>query len=377
MVSNLGPNAPLIGKPYSAELQTPALMLDLTLFESNLQRMATNVHQQGRLLRPHVKAHKSSTIAHWQVAAGAIGLSCATLREIEVMSDQGLDSLLLTTPVITHGASARLAAARSKVGEIILAIDSRAQLESLASVADPRRPFGILIELDVGQRRTGVTSTADAVRLAQLVRQTPGLRYRGLQAYYGHLQHVAAFAERRARISDSWSLIERVVVELEAAGLPPEIVSGGGTGSHLIDLHGPFTEIQPGSYCFMDRQYEAIEFDQLASQKYDNALLVAARVVSANTLGQVIIDVGTKGMSTDAGTARVLAGAPTDTRHVFMGDEHSALIPPEGSSVVPSVGDLVLLVPPHCDPTVNLHDRLHVTRGSTLVDIWPIEARGY
>jgi D-serine deaminase-like pyridoxal phosphate-dependent protein len=203
------------------------------------------------------------------------------------------------------------------------------------------------------------------------------LRYRGIQAYYGHLQHVPAYADRKAKAAEQWARLQPFLDALSAEGLAPQIVTGGGTGTHLLDLDdGPFTEIQPGSYLFMDKQYGAIELAQGGAAPFRTSLTVASRVISANQPDLVVLDAGFKALATDAGPALVACGASRDAVYQFMGDEHGGLRF-AAEAARPSIGDLVGLVAPHCDPTVNLHDWFHVMEGQRLIDVWPIDARGY
>jgi D-serine deaminase-like pyridoxal phosphate-dependent protein len=259
---------------------------------------------------------------------------------------------------------------------LAVVVDSDAGVDALASLASRDRPVGVLVEIDMGQNRTGVTDPEAAVRLARRASAQPNLRYRGVQAYYGHLQHVPTLAERLAKVSEKWMHLAGFIDALKAAGLEPEIVSGGGTGTHQLDAtKGPFTEIQAGSYLFMDKQYGTVEIAPGGSP-FRTALTIATRVVSDAQPGRVIVDAGLKAMATEAGPATVASGASLDATYQFMGDEHGALRFPEGAGR-PQLGSLVTLVAPHCDPTVNLHDRFHAVRSGTLADIWPIEARGY
>jgi 3-hydroxy-D-aspartate aldolase len=373
----LGPNEALIGTAgFERELATPALLLDLDAFEANLRALAEAVAQHGRNLRPHVKAHKSSRIGRRQIEAGAVGLCCATVREAEIMASAGLDGILVTTPVITRGMVKRLVAARQKIADLAVVVDSEAGIDALASLAERTRPIGVLVDIDMGQTRTGVTDPESAVRVARHAAKQASLSYRGVQAYYGHLQHVPSLAERGEKVREKWARLAPFIDALRAAGLAPEIVSGGGTGTHYLDLEqGPFTEIQAGSYLFMDKQYGAVELAPGGSP-FRTSLAVAGRVISTVQPDRVIIDAGFKAMATDAGPALVAAGASPDATYQFMGDEHGGLRFAEGARR-PGLGALVTLVAPHCDPTVNLHDYFHIVKGGQLVDIWPIEARGY
>jgi 3-hydroxy-D-aspartate aldolase len=373
-----GPNAALIGEAAAlARLSTPCLLLEVAAFEENLRAMMALVARYGRQLRPHVKAHKSTTIGRRQLEAGAVGLCCATVREAEVMAEAGLEGLLVSSPVTAPSMVARLARARDRIRDLAVVADSEAGIEALAVGARADRPLVVVVEIDVGQGRTGVTSPEHAVRLARRIDAAPQLRYRGVQAYYGQLQHVPAYADRKAKAAEQWARLRPFLDALSAEGLPPEIVTGGGTGTHLLDLEdGPFTEIQPGSYLFMDKQYGAIELTQAGGAPFQTSLTIATRVISANQPGLVVLDAGFKAMATDAGPALVASGAAADATYQFMGDEHGGLRFGAGAAQ-PAVGDLVRLVAPHCDPTVNLHDWFHVMRDNRLVDLWPIDARGY
>jgi D-serine deaminase-like pyridoxal phosphate-dependent protein len=373
---SLGPNAPLIGAPAArARLSTPCLLLDADAFAHNLAAMSELVRRHGRELRPHVKAHKCAAIGRRQLEAGAVGLCCATVREAEVMAAAGLGGLLVTSPVTAPAMVERLARARERV-DLAVVVDSEAGLEALAAAAGAEAPLGAVVEIDVGQGRTGVTSPAAAVRLARRIAELPPLRYRGVQAYYGHLQHVPAYAERRARVAEQWQRLQGFLDALNAEGLRPEIITGGGTGTHLLDLEeGPFTEIQPGSYLFMDKQYGGVELAPGATP-FRTALTIATRVISANQPDLAVVDAGFKAMATDAGPALLASGAAADATYQFMGDEHGGLRFPPGAAR-PAAGHLITLVAPHCDPTVNLHDWFNVMSDGRLVDIWPIDARGY
>ena len=234
----------------------------------------------------------------------------------------------------------------------------------------------MIIDIDPGIRRTGVASAEHAVALARAIEAAPRLRYRGVQFYCGVQQHIASFAERRAAIEERTRYLQDVIAALTVEGFTPDIVTGSGTGTHRIDLDlGVFTELQAGSYVFMDAQYLDCDLADGPQSPFETALGVDARVVSANHAALVTIDAGFKSLSTDGGVAAVRNGAPPGTRFVFMGDEHGALIGPGiGDDLKP--GDPVTLTVPHCDPTVNLYDTYHVVRADTLIDLWPVSARG-
>ncbi len=358
-----------------AQLNTPALLVDLDVFERNLAAMARQVRDAGVTLRPHAKAHKSIAVAQRQIEAGAIGICCATLGEAEVLSAGGISGLLVTSPVVTPSMMARLVAIR---GTVVVVAEDGANVAALAQAfGAANRRLRVLVEVDVGQRRTGVTSPADAVALARQISASPHLEYCGIQAYWGHLQQVSDFAERRRVVLQQGQIVRATVVALNEAGLPPGIVTGGGTGTALIDAELElFTELQPGSYLFMDSSYGRGVLWPGGAPPFEPSLFVRANVVSVNRPQHAVINAGLKSFATDSGLPFAARGAPAGVTYKFMGDEHGALVYAEASNARLALGDGVECVVSHCDPTVNLYDYLHCVRGDTLVDIWRVDARG-
>lgn len=325
-------------------------------------------------LRPHAKTHKSVDIARRQIAAGAIGLCCAKLGEAEALAEGGITGLHLTSPVVTAPAIARLVALAGRSEGLTVVVDNPANAERLAhAVASDAAPLGVIIDIDPGIRRTGVASAVDAVALAEVIARHPTLAYRGVQYYCGSQQHIESYAERRAAIEDRTDYLRTVIAALTDAGFAPDIVTGSGTGTHRIDLDlGVFTELQVGSYVFMDRQYNDCDLTGAGDAPFETSLFIDSCVISANGEGIATIDAGYKAMATDGGPPTIVGGAGADAKFIFMGDEHGAVIGPDRLTI----GHRVTLAVPHCDPTVNLYDCLHIVRGDTLIDIWPVTARG-
>jgi D-serine deaminase-like pyridoxal phosphate-dependent protein len=378
MHTDLGPNAALIGEPGSRRrLSTPALLVDLDALQANIAAMAARAAPSGLALRPHAKAHKCTAVARRQLAAGAVGISCATLGEAEAMAAAGLPGILVTSPVTSPAMLARLGALVAGGTDLMVVADHPANVAALDGVAaGAGRRLRLLVDLDVGQRRTGCASVEDAVALAQAIGARPNLAFAGIQAYYGHLQQVPALADRRAAVAEQTARIRALTAALAAAGLAPGIVSGGGTGTALIDLgERVFTELQPGSYLFLDSCYGPLALDEGAAP-FRPSLFVAASIVTANRPGLVICNAGLKALAADSGRPVPVAGAPAGATYRFMGDEHGAIELPAGAPDAPGPGAPVELLTSHCDPTVNLYDRFHAVRGDRLVEIWPIEARG-
>ncbi|WP_395645242.1 DSD1 family PLP-dependent enzyme [Terricaulis sp.] len=366
----------LIGRQGSRrELNTPVLVIDGDALSRNIAAMAAFAKRAGVALRPHAKTHKSVGIAKLQIAAGAVGVCCAKMGEAEALAAGGIASILITSPVVTPQAVARLVALAEKCDDLRVVADNPENADALAAAARGlKKTLSVVVDIDPGIRRTGVSSPEAAVTLARKIADAPSLSYAGVQFYCGAQQHIETFEGRRAAIEERTAYLSSVIEALRAAGLPPAQVTGGGTGTHRIDAAlGVFNELQVGSYVFMDRQYDDCDLGGDGARLYENALFVDAHVISANAPGMGTIDSGFKSMSTDGGNPTIIAGAPKDAAFFFMGDEHAALL---AMGHAFRIGDHVILAPPHCDPTVNLYDAYHVVRGDTLIDIWPVSARG-
>ncbi len=374
------PNVSLIGVPGSrARLATPCLVLDLDVLTRNLEAMAGYARKAGRGLRPHFKSNKSLEIARRQMAAGAVGICSATIAEVEVLAAAGITGILLATPIVGEARLARLAALHAAGADVTVAVDHPSMVAPLARTgAAGARPLPVVVDFDVGTHRTGAATVAAAIALAGDVAAQATLRFAGVQAYAGHLQHVASFKEREELARAAHTRLWEVVNGLKARGLPAGIVTGAGTGTHATDAaaDSPFTELQAGSYLFMDVDYERIELrDGANEQPFTPSLFVRSSVISANQPGMVTTDAGLKRFATDGPMPRLAAGAPEGSTYRFFGDEFGRVILPDGAETLP-LGASVELVTPHCDPTVNLYDEYHVVRGDTLVAIWPVDARG-
>lgn len=366
----------LIGRQGSrAALNTPALVLDRDALERNIAAMAAFARANAIALRPHAKTHKSADIARRQLAAGARGVCCAKLGEAEALAEQGIGSILITSPVATPQAIERLAALHRKSDGLMVVADHPDNAEALAAaVHGASCKLSVIVDIDPGIRRTGVASPQAALALARQIAASDALRFAGVQFYCGAQQHIAAFADRRVAIEDRTAYLSSVIDLLNGNGLAPEVVTGGGTGTHRIDVAlGVLNELQVGSYVFMDRQYLDCDLSDEGGSPFETALFIDTHVISANAPSMATIDSGFKALSTDGGNPAIAAGAPADAAFFFMGDEHAALIAPGHEF---RLGDRITLTAPHCDPTVNLYDAYHVVRGETLIDIWPVTARG-
>ena len=368
----------LVGTPDGrARLNTPVLVVELDALDRNIARMAQFAAEHGVALRPHAKTHKSVDIARRQLAAGAIGLCCAKLGEAEALAEGGIEGLHITSPVVSAPAIARLAALNARTDGLMAVIDNPDNARAIAAAIGDGKPLKVIIDVDPGIRRTGVASPEKAVELAQTIGALPALTLMGVQFYCGAEQHIEGWASRREAVANRAAYLRTAIAALTEAGFPPEIVTGGGTGTHRMDVEEKiFTELQVGSYVFMDDQYEACALVESGPNPYETALMVDARVVSANAGPLVTVDAGFKAFSTDAERPRILSGAPEGAAYAFMGDEHGAVILPSGANARPGLADRITLAAPHCDPTVNLYATYHVVRGESLVALWPVTARG-
>ena len=365
--------------PALAGLPTPALVVDRAALERNISAMAATARAAGLALRPHAKTHKCAEIARLQLAAGALGVGCATLAEAEALAAAGIGGILVTSPVVGQDKLARLARL-ARDADVMAVVDHVHQVDALAAVLPASdRPLRLVIDVDVGQARTGVTDLAMGLRLAQAIAGRRGMELMGIQGYAGHAQHIAHPQERMSAAAAAASRLRELIGLLQAQGLAPRLVSGSGTGAHRFDLAGPYTELQVGSYVFMDADYATVLDEAGQAPPFTPSLFVLAAVVSANRAGQVTVDAGTKALATNGPMPQVILGAPPGANYQnratykFGGDEHGIIRLPEGAPV-PELGARMLIGATHCDPTVNLHSAFHVV-GADGVQQWAVLGR--
>jgi D-threonine aldolase len=360
--------------PALARIDTPALIIDEPALQSNIERMAATAAARKVALRPHAKTHKSAGIALRQLEAGAIGIACATLLEAEALAQAGVTGLLVTSPVVGADRAERLARL-NRVSPVAVVIDHPDQLEGLrAALAEGDPPLGLLVDVDVGQGRTGVTTLQDGHALARTAAADRRFAFRGLQGYAGHVQHIFDPEERRRAAGKAVEPLRSLANLLAAEGIACPVVSGSGTGAHAFDMNGPYTELQVGSYVFMDADYGRVRQDDGSPLPFEPALYVLATVVSANREDQVTVDAGTKALAVNGPPPSRFIGLPSGARYAFSGDEHGAVTLPPGS-VRPAIGARVLIGATHCDPTVNLHAGYYVVDGEGAVTATPIIGR--
>lgn len=346
------------------ELQTPFLVADLDAVQRNMDRMASFFASTNADLRPHFKHHKCSELASQQVAAGAIGMTCATPREAAALAQAGIDDILLAN-VITDPARLALLARTAGKCRLTIAVDSTSAID-LASRAASRAgtTIGVVIEVDIGMRRSGVESATETVALARAAVAAPGLDYRGVMAYEGHLVGMMGREERSAAVKTAFAALEPILAALADEGLPAEIVTGGAASTYRAVTELPFmTEVQAGSYLFMDATYVEL------APEFEPALAIVATVATARHGRPVVLDVGAKRMATDWGTP-ALAGLRSE--HYATSEEHCRFMV---SGPLPSVGERVAVVPAHACVTISMHRQIVGCRNGAQVCVLEVDGR--
>lgn len=371
-------NVGLLDEPGSrARLETPALVLDRDAFEANIARLAARTRADGLGLRPHAKTHKCAEIGRRQIAAGALGLACAKPGEVAALFEHGITDLMLTAPVASPRKIDALARIAARGAHLSVVFDRADLVEAFGAAA--RRhgsAVDVLVDLDVGLARTGVGSADEAVALARAVAACEGLRFAGVQAYAGRVQHVHGFAERRAANEAAMRPLAATLSALAVADLAPRIVSGGGTGSFALDAGpGLLTELQAGSYIFMDEGYAPVDLEGGGHGPFAFSLFVAVSVIAHSSRGYAITDGGSKSFALDGPPPRVYRSGREIGLLEWCGDEFGRVLPHPGETH-PPIGTVLECTVPHCDPTVNLHEVYHVVSGDCLLDLWPVTARG-
>ncbi len=360
------------------ELDTPALCVDLNLLESNLDKMAQTLATNGIASRPHGKTHKCPTIARMQLDRGSVGICTAKVSEAEVMFDNGIDRILNTTGNVTPTKIKRAMQLRQRCPGFIQATDSAGNARLLSEAAVALGIFAdIVVDVDPGIRRTGTPFGQPALELAQLVDQLPGLNLVGMLCYDAGSQHVAGFDVRKTQTLERMRGATETFDLMQRAGLNMEIFSGGGTGTYNIDhwVKG-LTDVQVGSYIFMDAQYLAIggETDAEVYSDFQPSLTIMTTVLNNQYEGRATTDAGTKACTLNQPWP--IIKDQSGMRYQSTSDEFGTILYEDQPSRLFKVGDKLELIVSHCDPVVNLYDQMYVIKDNMVVAIWPISARG-
>lgn len=354
------------------QLPTPALVLDLERFNNALEYMASLAARAGKKLRPHAKTHKSSEITKRQLKAGnCAGICAAKLGEAEALLKAGIENVLLTSPVVARPRIQRLAELKYAHPGLWITVDNVENLHALNACGIP---FDLLADVNPNMGRTGV-EFKDVPEFVKEILKCSNLRFHGIQCYAGNLQHVTNAAERSAATVEVMRTAASLVRDLRKDGIPCDILTGTGTGTAAFDVEIPeLTDIQVGSYCMMDHEYYAIEG---VGEAFPCALSCLSTVVSTNQSEFVTIDAGLKALyfTPHAPPCKGSSGLPVPNwRYEWFGDEHGRLYFPQGER--PALGEVVELILPHCDPTINLHDSIFLCKGDEVLEEITIDLRG-
>ena len=360
---------------YEADIQTPCLVVDLDAFERNVVKMRDFCTEMGVRHRVHGKMHKSADVAHYQISHGdAVGVCCQKVSEAESFARAGIKDILVSNQVRDLAKIDRLARMPKLGARTLCCIDDLDNVADLSAAAVKHgTQIEVLVEIDCGAGRCGVSAGQPVVDLAKAIEAAPGLKFSGIQAYQGAMQHMQSFEDRKAKIDIAIAMVRESTDMLKAEGLESDIVGGGGTGSYYFEGNsGVFNELQCGSYAFMDADYQRIHDEEgKPISEFENALFILSSVMSHAKTDRAICDAGLKAQSVDSGLP-VIFGR-TDVEYIKCSDEHGVIADPDN---VLKINDKLKLIPGHCDPTCNVHDWYVGVRNGKVEKIWPITARG-
>ncbi len=373
----VGYDIPALPGMDEAEIQTPCLILDLDALERNIRKMGDYAKAHGMRHRSHGKMHKSVDVQKLQESlGGSVGVCCQKVSEAEVFARGGIGDVLVTNEVREPAKIDRLARLPKTGATVTVCVDDVSNIADLSAAAQKHgTELGIFVEIDCGAGRCGVTTKEAVVEIAKAADTAPNLVFRGIQAYQGAMQHMDSYEDRKAKLDAAIAQVKEAVAALEAEGLPPEFVSGGGTGSYYFESNsGVYNELQCGSYAFMDADYGRIhdaEGKRIDQGEWENALFILTSVMSHAKPHLAVVDAGLKAQSVDSGLPFVYGR--DDVKYIKCSDEHGVVEDKDG---VLKVNDKLRLVPGHCDPTCNVHDWYVGVRNGKVETVWPVTARG-
>ncbi|MEO0780946.1 MAG: 3-hydroxy-D-aspartate aldolase BhcC [Pseudomonadota bacterium] len=373
----VGYDVPALPGMDEADVQTPCLLVDLDALERNVKKMGDYAKAHGMRHRVHGKMHKSVDVALLQVElGGACGVCCQKVSEAEVFARGGIKDVLVSNQVRDPAKIDRLARMPKLGARTICCVDDVANVADLSAAASKHgTQIECLVEIDCGAGRCGVTTTPAVVEIAKAIDGADGLKFAGIQAYQGAMQHMDSYEDRKAKIAIAVAMVKDAVDTLRTESLDCDIVGGGGTGSYYFESNsGVYNELQCGSYAFMDADYGRIldkEGNRIDQGEWENALFLYTSVMSHAKADKAIVDAGLKAQSVDSGLPFIFGR--TDVEYVKCSDEHGVVADPDG---VLNVNDKLKLVPGHCDPTCNVHDWYVGVRGGKVETLWPVSARG-
>ncbi|MEH6787994.1 MAG: 3-hydroxy-D-aspartate aldolase BhcC [Paracoccus sp. (in: a-proteobacteria)] len=373
----VGFDVPALPGMDESEIQTPCLILDLDALERNIRKMGDYARAHGMRHRSHGKMHKSVDVQKLQESlGGAVGVCCQKVSEAEVFVRGGIKDVLVSNQVRDPKKIDRLARLPKHGSRIIVCVDDVANVADLSAAAQKHgTQLEVFVEIDCGAGRCGVKTADAVVEIARAVDAAPGLKFTGIQAYQGAMQHLDSYDDRKAKLDAAIAQVRDAVDALKAEGLEPELVSGGGTGSYYFESNsGVYNELQCGSYAFMDADYGRIhdkDGKRIDHGEWENALFILTSVMSHAKPDKAICDAGLKAQSVDSGLPFIYGR--DDVKYVKCSDEHGVIEDPDGAL---KVNDKLRLVPGHCDPTCNVHDWYVGVRNGKVETLWPVSARG-
>ena len=373
----VGYDVPAIPGMDEKDIQTPCLILDLDALEDNIKKMGDYAKAHGMRHRVHGKMHKSVDVAKLQEKlGGSVGVCCQKVSEAEVFARGGIKDVMVSNQVRDLAKIDRLAQLPKFGARTLCCVDDPENVADLSAAAQKHgTQIECLVEIDCGAGRCGVTSTQEVVNIARMIDKAPGLKFAGIQAYQGAMQHIDGFEERQAKTDIAIEMVRDAITGLKSQGLECDIVGGGGTGSYYFESNsGVFNELQCGSYAFMDADYGRIldkDGKRIDEGEWKNALFILTSVMSHAKADKAIVDAGLKAQSVDSGLPFIYGR--TDVKYVKCSDEHGVVADPDG---VLKVNDKLRLVPGHCDPTCNVHDWYVGVRNGKVETLWPVSARG-
>ena len=373
----VGFDIPAVPGMDEADIQTPCLVLDLDALERNIKKMGDYARSHGMRHRVHGKMHKSVDVAKLQEKlGGACGVCCQKVSEAEVFARGGIKDVMVSNQVTDPAKIDRLARMPKLGARVLVCVDDPDNVADLSAAAEKHgTEIECLVEIDCGAGRCGVTTTQEVVNIAKLIDAAPGLKFAGIQAYQGAMQHLDAYEDRKAKLDIAVAQVADAVQGLKAQGRECEIGGGGGEGSYSFEsTSGVYNELQCGSYAFMDADYGRIldkDGKRIDQGEWENALFILTAVMSHAKPDKAIVDAGLKAQSVDSGLPVVYGR--DDVKYVKCSDEHGVVMDPAGAL---KVNDKLRLVPGHCDPTCNVHDWYVGVRGGKVEVVWPVSARG-
>ncbi len=374
----VGYDVPALPGMNEADIQTPCLIVDLDALERNVKKMGTLAREMGVRHRAHGKMHKSVDVAKLQETLGdSVGVCCQKVSEAEVFVRGGIKDVMVSNQVRDPAKIDRLARMPKLGARILVCVDDPENVADLSAAAQKHgTELECLVEIDCGAGRCGVTTSQDVVNIAKLIDAADGLKFAGIQAYQGAMQHMDLYNDRKEKIDIAVEMVENAVNALKSQGLECDIVGGGGTGSYYFEgTSGVFNELQCGSYAFMDADYGRIldkDGNRIDQGEWENALFILTSVMSHSKADKAIVDAGLKAQSVDSGLPTVF-GRNDKVEYLKCSDEHGVVGDPDG---VLKINDKLKLVPGHCDPTCNVHDWYVGVRGGKVETLWPVSARG-